>query len=197
MTDSLHGNDKVLLQRVVKGCQRSFEALFKKYHGFLYQYAFRVFRDQSVADEVVHKTFIKIWEVKGTLPEIQSVKSYLFSVNRHLVINELRTISRNRRLAERLAHNIEKSHNAVEEEVMYNDLQQVIQNAIAQLPRKRKEIFELSRHGGFSHKEIAHKLNISENTVKVSVHKSLKQIRDFMSLVVNVSFYLLLNSTLW
>ncbi|MCG8308449.1 MAG: RNA polymerase sigma-70 factor [Cytophagales bacterium] len=190
MLVNLNHSDKELLQKVMQGCEKSFELLFKKYHGFLYHYTFRVFRDESIADEVVHKTFIKIWELKETLADIRSFKSYIFSINRSLVVEELRTISRNRRLAERLAQRIVRSHNSVEDEVIYNDLEALARRAVEQLPAKRREIFKLSRNNGYSHKEIAQKLNISENTVKVSVHKSLKQIRDYMSVNANISFSL-------
>ncbi|MDN5204346.1 RNA polymerase sigma-70 factor [Fulvivirgaceae bacterium BMA10] len=194
----IHENhsDKALLQKVMKGCERSFEVLFKKYHGFLYHYAFRVLRDESMADEMVHKTFIRIWDLKETLSDIKSFKNYIYSVNRSLVVDELRAISRNRRLAEQLAQRIISSHNSVEEDIIYNDLEEIALQAIEQLPTKRKEIFKLSRHDGFTHKEIAHKLNISENTVKVSVSKSLKQIRDYMLLNTDISLVLILSSTL-
>ena len=138
----------------------------------------------------MHKTFIKIWDGKEKLVDVRSIKSYLYAVNRSLVVDELRSISRDKRLAERLAHRIVSSHNAVEEDVIYHDLQAIAQQAIEQLPPKRKEIFKLSRYHGFTHKEIASRLNISENTVKVSVHRSLQQIRDYLLLNADISLFL-------
>ena len=190
LTDPNH-SDQELLQGLVTGCERSFEVLFKKYHGYLYHYSFRVFRDRCTADEIVHQTFIKIWDGKEKLANIKSIKSYLYAVNRSLVVDELRSISRDKRLAERLAHRIVSSHNAVEEDVIYHDLQEIAQQAIEQLPPKRKQIFKLSRQHGFTHKEIARRLNISENTVKVSVHRSLQQIRDYLLLNADISLFLI------
>ena len=181
-------NDEELLLKITLGCKRSFEILFKKYHRPLYNYAFRVFRDRAIADEVVHRVFIKIWDLRETLSSINSFRNYIFCVNRNLVAQELNTISRNRKLAEQVANRIVTSINVVEEEVIYNNLEEIANEAIERLPRKRKEIFKLSRQNGFSHKEIAHKLNISENTVKVSVSKSLKQIKDYMSIYTGISF---------
>lgn len=185
-----HHSDQELLQRLVTGCERSFEVIFKKYHGYLYHYSFRVFRDKCTADEIVHKTFIKIWDRKEKLVDVTSIKSYLYAVNRSLVVEELRSIARDKRLAERLAHRIVSSYNPVEEDMIYHDLKEITRQAIEQLPPKRKEIFKLSRHHGFTHKEIACKLNISENTVKVSVYKSLQQIRDYLTLNADVSLVL-------
>ncbi|MCG8318562.1 MAG: RNA polymerase sigma-70 factor [Cytophagales bacterium] len=181
-------NDEELLQKITLGCKRSFEILFKKYHGPLYYYAFRVFRDEAIADDVVHRVFIKIWDLRKSLSNIKSFRNYIYRVNRNLVAQELNTISRNRKLAEQVADRIVTSINAVEEEVIYNNLEEIANEAIERLPGKRKEIFKLSRQNGFSHKEIAHKLNISENTVKVSVSKSLKQIKDYMSINTGISF---------
>ena len=181
-------NEEELLRKITLGCKRSFEILFKKYHGPLYNYAFRVFRDEAIADEVVHRVFIKIWDLRETLSNIKSFRNYIYCVNRNLVAQELNIISRNRKLAEQVANRIVTSINVVEEEVIYNNLEEIANEAIERLPRKRKEIFKLSRQNGFSHKEIAHKLNISENTVKVSVSKSLKQIKDYMAINTGISF---------
>ena len=48
---------------------------------------------------------------------------------------------------------------------------------IGDLPRMRKQIIKLSI-SGFSGKEIAEKLGISVNTVKVQKHKNIKYLRD-------------------
>ena len=181
-------NDGELLQKIASGCKGSFEILFKKYHGSLYCYALRVFRDEALADEVVHKVFIKIWDLRETLSEIKSFRNYIYSVNRNLIVEELNAISRNRKLAEQFACRIVTSYNVVEEEVIYNNLEKIANEAIELLPSRRKEIFKLSRQNGFSHKEIAHKLNISENTVKVSVSKSLKQIKGYISINADIFF---------
>ncbi len=180
--------ERELLNLVAEGCERSFEALFQKYHGLLYHYSLKIFRDEDLADEVVHKTFIKIWNLRGSLSEIQSFKNYIFSINRNLAIDELKAISRKRHLTEELKCRIISSHNLVEEGVIFNDLNGIALEAVEKLPAKRKEIFKLSRLEGFSHREIANKLNISENTVKVSVHKSLKQVRNYMTINTDVSF---------
>ncbi len=157
----------------------------------MYHFAFRFFRDESLADEVVHKTFIKIWERRVVLKDVSSCKNYIFSINRNMILQELRDISRDQKKAEAFALRIVNSHNSVEEGAIYKNLKEIAQEAIDQLPRKRKEIFTLSRQQGFSHKEIAAKLNISENTVKVSVSKSLKQIREYMRLHTDMTLFLL------
>jgi RNA polymerase sigma-70 factor (ECF subfamily) len=58
------------------------------------------------------------------------------------------------------------------------ELQELIHEAVDQLPEKRKEIYLLTREEGLSHKEIAAKLNISVQTVKNQVTVAVKSIQE-------------------
>jgi RNA polymerase sigma-70 factor (ECF subfamily) len=75
-------------------------------------------------------------------------------------------------------------------EIHFNELNQKVQSLVKQLTPRQQEIFLLSREEGLTHKEIAEKLNISENTVNnhlVAIIKFLKSHID-SSLAVNVLF---------
>jgi len=59
-------------------------------------------------------------------------------------------------------------------------LQAEIEKAIAELPPKRQEIFRLSREAGLSRKQIADKLDISENTVKNQLTSAVNTLQEIL-----------------
>ena len=64
----------------------------------------------------------------------------------------------------------------------------LIEKGISDLPPKMKEVFELSRKHKLSHKEIAEKLNLSEQTVKKQVNNALKILRVKLGTMLFISF---------
>ncbi len=61
--------------------------------------------------------------------------------------------------------------------LLAKELETQIFDAIEKLPEGCCEVFKLSRIEGLSHKKIAEKLNISENTVKVQIYRALKSLK--------------------
>src|SRR5690625_6296154 len=66
----------------------------------------------------------------------------------------------------------------------------LIQQSIRQMPPRRQLIFRLSREEGYTHEEIADKLNISKNTVKNHVVAALKDIKAYLETHSNTTFSL-------
>ena len=63
------------------------------------------------------------------------------------------------------------------------DLKDSLQNAINGLSPVRKEVFNMAYIEGYSHKEIAEKLNVSIRTVETHIYKSVQQLRKILALI--------------
>ena len=181
-------NEGKLKEAIGKGCHRSFELLFHRYKDFLFHYSFRVLRSKEGADDIVQKAFIKLWQGKSRISEISSLKGYLFTITRNLILDHLKKVSREQILKDDLKLRIQISHMKPEADLIYSDLEKIAHQAIESLPTQRKLIFKLNRENGFSYNEIASQLDISENTVKVSIYKSLNHIRHYLSTHTDLSF---------
>ena len=177
-----------LKEAISRGCHESFELLFHQNKDFLFHYAFRVLRSKEAADDMVQKTFIKLWQAKSKVSNVNSVKGYLFTILRNLVLDYLKKASREQSLKDDLKLRIQISHLKPEADLIYSDLEKIAYQAIESLPSQRKLIFKMNRENGFSYNEIASQLNISENTVKVSMYKSLNHIRHYLSTHTDLSF---------
>jgi RNA polymerase sigma-70 factor (ECF subfamily) len=73
---------------------------------------------------------------------------------------------------------------------MTEETEAKLQKLINEIPERRREIFRLSRFEGLSYKQIAERLNISENTVDSQIRNALAFLRkEFRKIVVLAFLY--------
>lgn len=128
-----------------------------------------------VAEEIVQNIFLKIWEDKGALAEIESIKAYLYRSTTNASINY---INREKSLEK---HHLKIAEKLTVEEIdsldEQNEMIVLLYKEIELLPEKCREVFKLSRLEGIKYKAIALQLNISEKTVENHMGHALKVLR--------------------
>ncbi len=62
----------------------------------------------------------------------------------------------------------------------FKEFEQLVSKAVRELPLQQRRIYELSRHQGLNHEEIAATLRISKHTVKSHINKALRVIRNYL-----------------
>ena len=169
--------DKRWVIRLKAGDNLAFERLFNKYNQKLFNFSYRLLRSKQEAEEIVQNTFLKIWENRFTLDENYSFSAYLFRITQNRILNEFRSRINQHYYREYLMEYAENMDNTVEKEIDFSELNKIIKMLISQLPERRKQIFLLSRNDGLTYREIADKLNISENTVDTQIRKALDYFR--------------------
>lgn len=180
------------IHRLQKGDNVSFEYLYNAWSGKLYNFVMRISRgDSYLAEEIVQSVFIKVWESRQSLDPAKSFGAYLCTIAKNQLVN----IYQHRMLEflyhEKIKHS-EPIENTTEKEVDYHLLEEYIDSLIEQLPPARKEIFVLSRRNLLTNKEIAEKLNISENTIESQLTKAASFLRSEVNRHYSLSISLLL-----
>ncbi len=172
-------SDCELMIRLQKGERNAFEQIFDRYHEKLLFYTVAIVKSQSTGKDIVQETFIRLWTNRHNLDPDQSLSGYLHTIARNLALNHLKRAGYDHELREKIWENIQEVQQRVdtEENLFGRESNKLIQEAIYQLPPKRKQIFKLSREQGYTHKEIAKHLDISPNTVKNQIVSALKEIR--------------------
>ena len=155
----------------------AFAELYDRHWGVLYMHALKMLHDEDEAKDVVQETFIQLWSKGGNLMLKSSLSVYLFSAVRHKVLNLIRDKKVRSGYTDLFSLYIDQYAGNVLEHIDEQELLIAIEGAIQQLPEKMRIIFELSRKGQLSHREIAEQLNISEGTVSRQVSNALKNIR--------------------
>ncbi|MCE5331179.1 MAG: RNA polymerase sigma-70 factor [Bacteroidales bacterium] len=166
-----------LIARIAKDDTRAFEILFHLYHKRIYAFAQNLLNSADDAEEIVQNVFLALWNQRKNLNISGSFTSYIFAIARNMVYEHIRQKINKQAFSEYyLEHNVEYSF-ITEEEVAYNELEGKIKQYIDLLPERRREIFILSRIEKMSYKEIAQKLNITENTVDTQIRNALNTLR--------------------
>jgi RNA polymerase sigma-70 factor (family 1) len=144
----------------------------------IYALSFRFLKNQQQSEEIVQETFINLWVNREKIDVQGNIYLYLYVIAKRLCLNELRKINQSAELFLGLIGRISELHNATEEEIMANDMEQFVAKLLQKLPSQQQLIFKMSRDEGLSHREIAEKLQISPNTVKNHMVEALRTLKS-------------------
>ena len=173
------GDDRLdrLMAAIKGGSSRALGRLMSLCWDELVRYAARQLGDVEVARDVVQEAFIQVWERRRGWRSRGSARAYLYRIVRHLVIDEKRKQGVRRRWAEgqRLVDAPRPATPA--EELDAKVLADAFEAAVASLPDRRREVFELVFQRGLSHAEAAAVLDISAQTVANQMSAALRSVR--------------------
>lgn len=188
--------DKAILLRLKGGCQESFEQLFRKYSPRLYNFAYSILFDQSLAEDITQECFLKIWELRSNIDPEKNFRAYLYTIARNLVYKETERRIRADKVISLEERDGPAINNAIEEQIDVRFYRSYLHKMIEQLPPARKKIFILSRAYGLSYKDIAAKLAISEKTVETQITRALSHLRKCMGNYLTATLLYLLGNNL-
>lgn len=173
LTSIISGKDLLLL--IEERNTDAFTAFYLENFKKLILVSEKYVKSIPVAEEIVQNIFLKIWEDRQLLADIDSIKAYLYRSTTNASINH---INRERSLEK---HHMKIAENLTAEEIdsmdEENELIILLYKEIELLPEKCREVFKLSRLEKKKYKEIALQLNISEKTVENHMGHALKVLR--------------------
>jgi RNA polymerase sigma-70 factor (family 1) len=175
---SLH-TDTVLLQLLSQNDQAAFTAIYQRHWRPLFREALQVLRSQKEAEDCVQEVFVSLWKRRLNTVVTSSLSAYLHTAVRYKCFDRIeRDMIRGGYLDDFIAWQANRQlQPSVEEELYARDLSASIDQAMEKMPDKMREVFRLSRQEQLTHKEIAGRLNISEETVKKQIYLALKILR--------------------
>jgi RNA polymerase sigma-70 factor (ECF subfamily) len=162
------------------GDRKAFRELFNKYHRRIFAIALKITGVGETAEDVVQEVFIKLWMNKEKLPAIENFNAYLNTVTRNHIFNKLRKLAHEQIALQKLIAQQTLKEKSSSDQIVYNELEKLIHNAVAQLPSQQKKVYTLSRVYGLKHEEIAQQLGISSSTVKGHIVHALQHIKSFL-----------------
>lgn len=172
-------DDKTLVVRLKEGDKRAFKELFERHYPLFISFARRLLKDESTAEDLIQNVFMKIWVGRANLNENKSFKNYLLVSIRNEVYQYFRYAFRledSEKYSEKFLEVIDNSMN-IETEMSAKELEKNVTKIIADMPQRRREIFNMSRHEKLSNKDIAQRLGLSVRTVEKHIENALADIR--------------------
>ena len=176
-----HTEDKVLWQDLKAGNTSCFNWLFRKYYSELYYYGMKIFPDSDFVKECIQEVFIRVWETRGSLADVENIKSYLIvSVRRMILVQKGKDKGRHNIEIEKAENysflfdvNEFKKHEEISDEI-----RQVLLAAINSLTKKQRELIMLFFYHELSYHEIAQVLEISIQAAHNLMYRTLIHLRE-------------------
>ncbi|RPD43030.1 RNA polymerase sigma factor [Chitinophaga barathri] len=182
-------NESILLHEIAQGNEKAFRTLFEAYKVKLYNYIFRITKSKEISEEILTDVFLKIWMGRDFITEIRNFEGFIQKVACNKALDFLRVASRHKRLQELIERELMAGESALDQAVIEREYQLVLHKAMEQLSPQRRLIFSLSRDYGFSHEEIAVRLNLSRHTVRNTVVEALKTVRSYLKSQDIIKFF--------
>ena len=177
----LDGNWKQqTVERIQRGDKAAFDLVYYAYEARLFAFALKLTHNPDDAKEVVQEVFLKVWERRELLEPQGNFEGFIFTIAKNIVYNKARHRVYEMAYKKYLSHSADPSASVTEEMLEFRELERLIRSACEELPPMRRKVFLLSRMEGFSHNEIAEKLNTSTSNIKNQIYKAMIFLKEHL-----------------
>ena len=144
----------------------------------LFRFAFRMLGSSEEAKDIVQDVMIKVWNGREQMAEIQNMEAWCMRITKNLSLDKLR--SRQRRATDSIDEGFEVRHEALSphENTELNESMVRINQLIAALPEKQRQVIHLRDIEGYSYNEICEMLELDMSQVKVSLFRARNAVRE-------------------
>ncbi|MCH4822882.1 RNA polymerase sigma factor [Gramella lutea] len=160
--------------------QEAFRDLISEYKQRLYWHIRNMVKDHDDTDDILQNTFLKIYRNIGQFKGDSKLYSWMYRI----ATNESITFLNKK--ARRLQITSEELQNQIidnlESDVYFEgeEIQLKLQKAIASLPDKQQQVFNMKYFEELKYREMAEILETSEGALKASYHIASKKIEDYL-----------------
>lgn len=149
----------------------------------LFRLALRITLSREEAEDVVQETMVKMWNMREEWEKIDSIEAFSLKVCRNLAIDKTKRAAKgNISLEEQRETGFESADHSYtaspEQQAIDNDRLEMVRRLVETLPEKQRSIIQLRDFEGKPYKEIATVLGISEDQVKVYLHRARNTIKQ-------------------
>ena len=144
----------------------------------LYRLALRITLQRPEAEDVVQETLIRAWERREELGNVESVEAYLLTVCRNLAIDKReKKDNQNVSLGEEEME-FPASDISPQERLEYEERLRRVHELFSKLPERQRTVMQLRDIEGLSYRETAQAMGITEDVVRVTLHRARAAIRQ-------------------
>jgi len=174
------------------GDKKAFDHLFECYYEPLCRYVASIIHDHDTAEDLIQDLFATIWVNRKRLRIHSSIRSYLYRSAYHSSMDYLKHTEIQRQYQKRA---LIPGPLSFDDSMIVAEMQEELKRSIEQLPEQCRNIFRLSRDENLKYKEIAARLQISENTVDTQIRRALKKLKnDLKNYLIPVLIVLFLST---
>jgi len=158
---------------------KAYKQLYFLFCDGLHRFCYSLVKSNEVAEEIVSDVFIKVWQIRSQMDQIDNLKVYLYAITKNFSLNYITKSSKNP-IDQLDQINVEAFIEFKSPEDLYisGEIIKKIKELAQDLPSKCRMIFQLVREEGLTYKEVASILNISVLTVRNQIAIATKKINE-------------------
>lgn len=144
----------------------------------LYRLALRITQNHEDAEDVVQDTMIRIWNKRDDWEQIENIEAFCLTTCRNLAFDRnKRATHQDALFDEKEAREAQHQANPYDR-IIQRDRIDMVRQLMNNLPEKQRTCMQLRDFEGRTYKEIATILALSEEQVKISIHRARQTIKQ-------------------
>ena len=169
-------SDQDSFERLRKGDEGGFDDIFRAHYTGLVGFAYSILKDRAEAEDTAQEVMLELWRRRSNIVLETSLRAYLFQSARNRALNRIR----HQRVVNRAEPEVTPPSPSPRPDrvLIEREMAAVVQQALADLPDRCREVFRLSREQGLRYAEIAEAMGISIKTVEAQIGKALRLLRS-------------------
>ena len=184
MEEHIENIERHLIHDLKQGSHKAFDKIYQMYSKRLYAYSLQFTKSSEESEEIVQEVFVKLWSNRINIRQDETLRSLLFIMAKHRLINAYRQKINHPIYEEYIYHIDTLSTEDTHYKLEYNEFLFRFLKTIEKLPDTQQKVIRLSRFKQLSNKEIAEKRAENAETEL----KKLEDRREFLQPVMdNVS----------
>jgi RNA polymerase sigma-70 factor (ECF subfamily) len=164
------------IERLKKNDLRIYNKIFDHYYPKIAFYCSQFINNTLQGQEIAADILLKLWNERVRFESAEYINHFLYAIARNACINYLKAEQRRQDVLKKLV-NIPNEEDAKNLE-LEAEIAIILHEEIAQLPNRVREVFKLAYYGGLNNQQIAEKLGVTENNVKVNKTKAVQMLRS-------------------
>jgi RNA polymerase sigma-70 factor (ECF subfamily) len=169
-------SDEALMQRVQRGDDDAFEALFSRYRSRLYGFLLRRVGD-SVADDLFQETWLRVVRSRDRFDPRRRFSTWLFQIANNLARDRGRRLAVRSKARGELVDRAQRAEPSPHRAAKPQEDRIDVAKRIEALPERQREVLLLRYYQQMSEREIAEVVGIPQGTVKSRLHTAIRTLR--------------------
>ena len=180
--DLAHLSDEALVALVARGDEAALGELYDRVGRTAYGIAYRVLRDDRLAEDAVQEGFLAVWRSAATFrAERAKASTWIVTLVHRRAVDLVRREERRRAEPLDLDRHAEPDPaGSAEDEAWLGFERERVQRLLRRLPDAQRETLELAYYGGYSQSELSERLGVPLGTIKSRMFAGLARLRELL-----------------
>ncbi|MFC2128384.1 RNA polymerase sigma factor [Bacteroidota bacterium] len=147
----------------------------------LYKFAIRFLFIREEAEDAVQEVFIKLWELRNDLENIENIEAYAMRMTRNLCIDKIKAKKTVSIETQNYNNKLFQLEDGPENKLILKETVEKVGRIINELPENQKTIIELRDRDGYSFEEISKIMKMSAVNVRVCLSRARRKVKEILN----------------